>query len=304
MASIRTAGLTKDFGDLRAVNEIDLDLPEGGVAGFVGPNGAGKSTTIRMLLGLIQPTSGDGEVLGHPIADPPGYLHRVGALIEAPAFYPTLTGQENLRVFAALGGHERGRIAELLEVVGLRERGDDRYKNYSLGMKQRLGIALALLPDPDLLILDEPTNGLDPQGIVEIRSLLMQLGARGKTVFVSSHLLAEIQAACDSIVMIDHGGVVFSGSMTDLLARNSPTIRAAADNATDTARLIELVAAAGYPSTRVNGAIEIAAPARWTADLNRMAWQAGITLGELQATSADLERAFFAMTGDTKDGTN
>jgi ABC-2 type transport system ATP-binding protein len=189
-------------------------------------------------------------------------------------------------------------------VVGLRERGDDRYKNYSLGMKQRLGIALALLPDPDLLILDEPTNGLDPQGIVEIRSLLMQLGARGKTVFVSSHLLAEIQAACDSIVMIDHGGVVFSGSMADLLARNSPTIRAAADNATDTARLIELVAAAGYPSTRVNGAIEIAAPARWTADLNRMAWQAGITLGELQATSADLERAFFAMTGDTKDGTN
>ncbi|HEX2290538.1 MAG TPA: ATP-binding cassette domain-containing protein [Pseudonocardiaceae bacterium] len=222
MASIRTAGLTKDFGDLRAVSEIDLDLPEGGVAGFVGPNGAGKSTTIRMLLGLIQPTSGDGEVLGHPIADPPGYLHRVGALIEAPAFYPTLTGQENLRVFAALGGHDRGRIAELLEVVGLRERGDDRYKNYSLGMKQRLGIALALLPDPDLLILDEPTNGLDPQGIVEIRSLLMQLGARGKTVFVSSHLLAEIQAACDSIVIIDHGGVVFSGSMADLLARTRP----------------------------------------------------------------------------------
>ncbi|HEX2028024.1 MAG TPA: ATP-binding cassette domain-containing protein [Nitriliruptorales bacterium] len=304
MASIRTAGLTKDFGDLRAVNEIDLDLPEGGVAGFVGPNGAGKSTTIRMLLGLIQPTRGDGEVLGHPIADPSGYLHRVGALIEAPAFYPTLTGEANLQLFARLGGHDRGRIAELLEVVGLRERGDDRYKNYSLGMKQRLGIALALLPDPDLLILDEPTNGLDPQGIVEIRSLLMQLGAGGKTVFVSSHLLAEIQAACDSIVMIDHGGVVFSGSMVDLLARNSPTIRAAADNDTDTARLIELVAAAGYPSTRVNGAIEIVAPARWTADLNRLAWQAGITLGELQATSADLERAFFAMTGDTREGTN
>jgi ABC-type transport system involved in cytochrome c biogenesis ATPase subunit len=157
MASIRTAGLTKYFGDLRAVNEIDLDLPEGGVAGFVGPNGAGKSTTIRMLLGLIQSTSGDGEVLGHPIADPPGYLHRVGALIEAPAFYPTLTGQENLRVFAALGGHDRGRIAELLEVVGLRERGNDRYKNYSLGMKQRLGIALALLPDrPALCVRRDP----------------------------------------------------------------------------------------------------------------------------------------------------
>ena len=304
MASIRTVGLTKDFGDLRAVSEIGLDLPEGGVAGFVGPNAADKSTTIRMLLGLIRPSSGDGEVLGHPIADPSGYLHRVGALIEAPAFYPTLTGEANLQVFARLGGHDRGRIAELLDVVGLRERGDDRYKNYSLGMKQRLGIALALLPDPDLLILDEPTNGLDPQGIVEIRSLLMQLGARGKTVFVSSHLLAEIQAACDSIVMIDHGGVVFSGSMADLLARNSPTIRAAAQNVTDTARLIELVADAGYPAARVNGAIEIVAPANWTADLNRLAWQAGITLGELQATSADLEQAFFAMTGDTREGTS
>jgi ABC-2 type transport system ATP-binding protein len=131
-------------------------------------------------------------------------------------------------------------------VVGLGERGGDRYRNYSLGMKQRLGIALALLPDPDLLILDEPTNGWDPQGIVEIRSLLMQLGARGKTVFVSSHLLAEIEAACDSIVMIDHGGVVFSGSLADLLARNSPTIRAATADVSDTARLIELVAAAGY----------------------------------------------------------
>jgi ABC-2 type transport system ATP-binding protein len=304
MASIRTAGLTKDFGDLRAVNQIDLDLPEGGVAGFVGPNGAGKSTTIRMLLGLITPTSGRGEVLGHPIGRPAAYLHRVGALIEAPAFYPTLTGEANLQVFARLGGHDRDRIAEVLEIVGLRERGGDRYKHYSLGMKQRLGIALALLPDPDLLILDEPTNGLDPQGIVEIRSLLMRLGASGKTVFVSSHLLAEIQAACDSIVMIDHGGVVFAGPMTDLLARNSPTIRAAAHDAADTARLIELVAEAGYPAARVNGAIEIVAPAHWTAELNRLAWQAGITLGELQATSADLEQAFFAMTGDTRKGTS
>jgi ABC-2 type transport system ATP-binding protein len=153
--------LTREFGDLWAVNEIDLDLPEGGVAGFVGPNGAGKSTTIRMLLGLIRPSSDDGEVLGYPIGRPAG-LHRVGALIEAPAFYPTLTGETNLQVFATLGGHDRGRIAGLLEIVGLRERGGDRYKHYALGMKQRLGIALVLLPDPDLLILDEPTNGLGP----------------------------------------------------------------------------------------------------------------------------------------------
>jgi ABC-2 type transport system ATP-binding protein len=256
-----------------------------------------------MLLGLIKPTSGEAEVLGHSIANPSAYLHRVGGLIEAPAFYPSLTGEENLRVFAALGGFARGRIAEMLEVVGLGDRGGDKYKNYSLGMKQRLGIALALLPDPDLLVLDEPTNGLDPQGIVEIRSLLMELGASGKTVFVSSHLLAEIQAACDSIVMIDHGGVVFGGSMVDLLNRNSPTIRAAAENDIDTIRLIELATNAGYTSTRVNGAIEIDAPSVWAPDLNRLAWQAGITLKELQATSADLEQAFFAMTGNNKTGT-
>ena len=303
MTSIRTAGLTKDFGDLRAVDNINIDLPEGGVAGFVGPNGSGKSTTIRMLLGLIKPTSGEAEVLGHSISNPSAYLHRVGGLIEAPAFYPSLSGEENLRVFAALGGFARGRIAEMLEIVGLGDRGGDKYKNYSLGMKQRLGIALALLPDPDLLVLDEPTNGLDPQGIVEIRSLLMELGASGKTVFVSSHLLAEIQAACDSIVMIDHGGVVFGGTLVDLLNRNSPTIRAAAENETDTIRLIELATKAGYQSTRVNGAIEIDAPSVWAPDLNRLAWQAGITLKELQATSADLESAFFAMTGDKKTGT-
>jgi ABC-2 type transport system ATP-binding protein len=303
MTSIRTSGLTKDFGDLRAVDRIDMDLPRGGVTGFVGPNGAGKSTTIRMLLGLIKPTSGEGEVLGHSIKDPSAYLHRVGALIEAPAFYPTLTGEENLRVFASLGGYDQDRIADMLQTVGLSDRGTDKYKTYSLGMKQRLGIALALLPDPDLLVLDEPTNGLDPQGIVEIRNLLMELGASGKTVFVSSHLLAEIQAACDSIVMIDHGGVVFAGTMVDLLNRNSPTIRAAAENETDTIRLIELATSAGYQSTRVNGAIEIDAPSIWASDLNRLAWEAGITLRELQATSADLEHAFFAMTGNNKTGT-
>jgi ABC-2 type transport system ATP-binding protein len=303
MTSIRTTGLTKDFGDFRAVDDLNLDLPEGGVTGFVGPNGAGKSTTIRMLLGLIKPTSGGAEVLGHSIEDPSSYLHRVGALIEAPAFYPSLTGEENLRVFATLGGHRRSRIVDMLQIVGLGDRGRDKYKNYSLGMKQRLGIAVALLPDPDLLVLDEPTNGLDPQGIVEIRNLLMELGASGKTVFVSSHLLAEIQAACDSIVMIDHGGVVFSGTMVDLLDRNSPTIRAAAENESDTNVLIQLAKSAGYHTARVNGGVEISAPAHWAPELNRLAWQAGITLRELRATSADLEQAFFAMTGNDKTGT-
>ena len=302
MTSIRTQQLTKEFRGVRAVDGLDIDLPHGGVTGFVGPNGAGKSTTIRMLLGLIEPTSGEGEVLGHSIAQPSAYLHRVGALIEAPAFYPSLTGEENLRVLATLGGHAAGRISQTLQTVGLHDRAGDRYKNYSLGMKQRLGIAAALLPDPDLLILDEPTNGLDPTGIVEIRHLLMDLGAAGKTVFVSSHLLAEIQAACDSIVMIDHGGVVFSGSMIDLLAHSASTIRATAQNDADTPSLIQLAAQAGYQAVRVNGSIEIDAPVAWAADLNRLAWQSGITLRELQSTPPDLEHVFFAMTRGLKSG--
>ena len=302
VTSIHTSGLTKDFGGLRAVDNLNLDLPRGGVIGFVGPNGAGKSTTIRMLLGLIKPTSGEGEVLGRSIAQPSAYLHRVGALIEAPAFYPALSGAENLQVFATLGGYNRRRIAELLRVVGLSDRGGDRYKHYSLGMKQRLGIAAALLPDPELLVLDEPTNGLDPMGIVEIRRLLMELGGSGKTVFVSSHLLAEIQAACDSIVMIDHGGVVFSGSMVDLLAGSSSTIQAAAERDTDNAGLMQLASNAGYHALRVNGSIQIDAPADWAAELNRQAWHAGITLRELRSTSADLEKAFFTMTGSDKTG--
>jgi ABC-2 type transport system ATP-binding protein len=302
MTSIRTDRLTKVFGDLRAVDELTVELPQGGVIGFVGPNGAGKSTTIRLLLGLIEPTSGEGAVLGHSIRNPGTYLSRVGALIESPAFYPSLTGEENLRALAALGGHPRARIREVLRVVGLSERSGDRYTQYSLGMKQRLGLAAALLPDPDLLVLDEPANGLDPEGIVEIRNLLMKLGAEGKTVFVSSHLLAEIQAACDWIVMVNQGRLVFSGTLEGLLREGSSTIRATAENPFDNTELVRLATNAGYHTTTVNGGIEVEAPAEWTAELNRLAWQAGITLRELRATSADLERAFFAMTGDNAKG--
>ncbi len=302
MTSIRTNGLTKDFGEQRAVDNVSIELPRGQVIGFVGPNGSGKSTTIRMLLGLIEPSAGDAEVLGHSIHDPAAYLSRVGALIEGPAFHPSLTGEENLRLLATLGGYSRDRIPEVIETVGLTGREGDRFRQYSLGMKQRLGIAAALLPDPDLLILDEPTNGLDPEGIVEIRRLLMSLGAGGKTVFVSSHLLSEIQAACDWIVMINDGGMVFSGPLNDLLDLASPRISAAAEEKGHNSGLMQLAADAGYHAVAVNGGIEIEAPAEWTAELNRLAWQAGITLRELRATSADLEQAFFAMTGANQKG--
>jgi ABC-2 type transport system ATP-binding protein len=160
--AIRTSGLTKRYGSRAVVDGIDLELPRGIISGFVGPNGAGKTTTLRMLLGLIRPSAGSGEVLGAPITTPAAYLARVGALIESPAFYPTVSGRRNLEILAALGRHDRRRADALLDQVGLAGRGGDAFKSYSLGMKQRLGIAAALLPDPELLVLDEPTNGLDP----------------------------------------------------------------------------------------------------------------------------------------------
>jgi len=162
--AISARGLTKRYGSRRAVDALDLEIPAGAVAGFVGPNGSGKTTTMAMLLGLVQPTQGTGSVLGYALDEPASYLRRVGALIESPAFYPGLTGAENLRVLAAVGGHDERDITGLLEIVGLAGRGGDRFRGYSLGMKQRLGIAAALLGDPDLLILDEPINGLDPAG--------------------------------------------------------------------------------------------------------------------------------------------
>ncbi|MEY2516012.1 MAG: type transport system ATP-binding protein, partial [bacterium] len=182
--TISLHGLSKSYGSHVAVDGLTVEVPAGVVAGFVGPNGAGKTTTMAMLLGLVRPTAGSGTVLGHPFDDPASYLHRVGALIEGPAFYPGLTGAQNLAVVATVAGHDPGRIGELLELVGLGDRGDDRFRAYSMGMKQRLGIAAALLGDPDLLILDEPINGLDPAGVAEIRALIGRLADGRRTVFV------------------------------------------------------------------------------------------------------------------------
>mgnify|MGYP000482258603 FL=1 len=191
--AISVKNLSKKYGDTYALNDATFEVPLGTICGFVGPNGAGKTTTIRMLLGLISPTDGSGSVLGAPINQPEKYLHNVGAMIEGPAFYPALSGIENLKVLATAGNFPHQRIDELISLVGLEGRGGSKYKTYSLGMKQRLGIAAALLPNPKVLILDEPTNGLDPEGIQEIRDLLKKLASQGTTVFVSSHLLSEIE---------------------------------------------------------------------------------------------------------------
>jgi ABC-2 type transport system ATP-binding protein len=218
-AVVAVEDLTKRYGSQVAVDGLSLEIPRGVVAGFIGPNGAGKTTTMAMLLGLVRPTSGTGTVLEHPLDQPSTYLDRVGALVEGPAFWPGLTGVENLRVVAELGGHDPGQIPRLLDLVRLSGRGRDRFGEYSLGMKQRLGIAAALIGEPELLVLDEPTNGLDPAGINQMRDLIAEISHDDRTVVVSSHLLSEVEQVCDRVAIIDRGLVVAAGS-PDQLARS------------------------------------------------------------------------------------
>ena len=215
---VAVEGLTKRYGSQVAVDGLSLQIPRGVVAGFIGPNGAGKTTTMAMLLGLVRPTSGTGNVLEYPLSQPSAYLDRVGALVEGPAFWPGLTGIENLRVVAELGGHDPGQIPALLDLVRLSGRGRDRFGQYSLGMKLRLGIAAALIGEPELLVLDEPTNGLDPAGINEMRDLIAEISHDDRTVLVSSHLLSEVEQVCDWLIVIDHGAMRYQGPSDGFLA--------------------------------------------------------------------------------------
>jgi ABC-2 type transport system ATP-binding protein len=298
--AIATHGLTKRYGSRAAVDRLTIQVPTGVVAGFVGLNGAGKTTTIRMLLGLITPNAGTAEVLGQPISRPAAYLHQVGAMIEGPAFYPTLSARHNLEVLATLGGHPRAKIGQLLEQVGLADRSEDHYHSYSLGMKQRLGIAAALLPDPGLLVLDEPANGLDPAGILEIRSLLRGLADQGTTVFISSHLLAEIEQISDWLVMIDHGRLLYDGPIGQILERQQPELIVATDHPDELETVARLAAQAGHPSTTNGHRLHIQAPASYAATLNRQAMEHDVTLVELRHEQPSLEETFLSMTTQTE----
>ncbi len=303
MGVIVTEGLTRRFGSLTAVQRLSIDLPAGGVIGLVGPNGAGKSTLIRMLLGLIPPTGGSATVLGQSIGSPARYASAVGALVEAPAFVPALSARANLMSLAALRGLGRERVDDVLATVGLSGRDREPVRNFSLGMKQRLGIAAALLPDPELLILDEPTNGLDPAGIVEIRELLVGLGKAGRTVVVSSHLLSEIEVACDYLVMIRHGSLVFAGPMAEVLARTRERIDVRAEHDRDTARLRQVLSDAGWTVAGHSQVLQVAAGATRAADINRAVTASGLTLSRLVVVQDSLEDIFLAMTtGSSQDG--
>lgn len=216
--AIETFSISKHFGAHRAVQNISLAIPAGSVFGFLGPNGAGKTTMIRMLLGLIRPSSGGGRILGHDIAtERAAILPHVGAIVESPAFYPFMSGRDNLRVLAqTAGNHDRQRIAAVLNQVDLTPRANDKVRTYSLGMKQRLAIAAALLNQPRIIFLDEPTNGLDPAGTVEIRELIRRLGQQGQTIFLSSHLLHEVEQVCTDVAIINKGVMVAQGRVADL----------------------------------------------------------------------------------------
>ncbi len=302
MTVLSTTDLTRRFGDLTAVDRLTVDLPKGGVIGLVGPNGSGKSTLIRMLLGLIRPSQGSGSVLDRPIDQPAAFAGRVGALIENPAFIPGLSARANLRSLAQLRRLPTARVDDVLAVVGLTGRDREPVRRYSLGMKQRLGIAAALLPDPELLLLDEPTNGLDPAGIVEIRRLLRDLTEDGRTVVVSSHLLSEIQAICDHVVVIRFGELLFAGPMADLLTRTDEYIEVAVEDETDTARLVDVLTAAGWRVSRdatAPGACRIQAPVTQAAAVNRSATAAGLTLASLIPRQESLEDIFLRLTGGT-----
>src|SRR5205807_1188021 len=223
---VETHSLTKRYGSgVLAVDSVDMSVRRGEVYGFLGPNGAGKTTTLRMLLGLIKPTAGTATVAGHAPGDPAG-LARIGSLIESPGFYPYLSGRENLRVVADLASVSQKRVDEVLDIVELSSRAGRKFGTYSTGMKQRLGVAAALLKDPDLLILDEPTNGLDPQGMAEMRKLIKDISHSDRTVLISSHLLGEVEQICDRVGVISNGRLVTQSTVQELVGEKGVLVKA------------------------------------------------------------------------------
>jgi ABC-2 type transport system ATP-binding protein len=292
--AIETHGLSKHFGKRTAVDDLTIGIPAGTIAGFVGPNGAGKTTTLRLLLGLVRPNAGSAVILGHPLTSPARYLPRVGALVEAPAFYPSLSGRTNLEVLARLGGYPTSRVSELLEVVELSDRARDWVGTYSLGMKQRLGVSIALLPDPDLLILDEPANGLDPLGIIGIRDLLRRLRDQGKTILLSSHLLGELEQVTDWLIMLHQGKALCCGPARDLLAQRVEVV-VEAEDAVQLDLVARIVSGVGYTVTREDHALRIVCPASFADELNRQAREAGATDLTIRVKEASLEQVFLAL---------
>jgi ABC-type multidrug transport system ATPase subunit len=290
---IDTRALSKRYGEtIVAVDSLDLRVRRGEVYGFLGPNGAGKTTTLRMLLALVRPTSGSATVLGEPPGTAAG-LARIGAMVEAPAFYPYLSGRDNLRVLARYAGVPEDRVAAVLEHVDLVDRADDRAATYSMGMKQRLGLAAALLKDPELLILDEPTNGLDPAGVAEMREFIRSLAQGGRTVLLSSHLMGEVEQVSDRVGIIRDGALVAEGTVDELRGRAGLRLRA--EPLPEAIELVGRLPGVAAIST-VDGVIDLAAHSTDAAAINRALVEAGIAVSELYPLRASLEDVFLELT--------
>jgi ABC-2 type transport system ATP-binding protein len=298
--AVVTRGLVKRYGRRTALAGLDISVPRGVVYGFLGPNGAGKTTTMRLLTGLMRPDAGTIELLGQPyVRSDRRRLFDVGALIEAPTFYPHLSARDNLLVLAATGRPvTRARVEELLDRVGLQDRARDRVSSYSMGMRQRLGIAAALLNDPALLLLDEPANGLDPAGIVSLRDTLRSLASAGKTVFVSSHILPEVQQLAEIVGIVVAGKLVREGPLADLLAGQAVLhVKVRPDEATRAATLLSALAGPERVSIDYPAIAWLTArlPAERAAEVNRVLAEAGIFASGLESGS-DLESVFLELT--------
>jgi ABC-2 type transport system ATP-binding protein len=289
---IDVRGLSKRYGDVLAVDDLSFRAEPGTITGFLGPNGAGKSTTLRSALGLVHPDAGGVTVLGVPYQRLDKPLHRVGAVLEASEVHPGRSGRNHLRILATAAGIPRSRVDEVLGLVELSAAAKRRVKGYSLGMRQRLGLASALLGDPEVLVLDEPANGLDPAGIRWLRDLLRSLAAEGRTVLLSSHVLAEVSQTVDRVVIIHRGKLVRQGSIAEVLAGAEGATRV---RSPDAKRLAELLAARGKTVTDLgDGALAVDAPPEQVGEL---AAANAVVLHELTVEQATLEEVFFELTG-------
>ena len=298
---IRTDGLTKRYGEILAVDNLSLKVSRGRIFGLLGPNGSGKTTTMGMLLGLVKPTAGSFRLFG---SDTPHResLRRLGAIVETPAFYPYLSGRDNLAYFQGIAGKsDAAELDDLLEKVGLADRANSRYRTYSLGMKQRLGLAYSLLGDPELLFLDEPTNGMDPAGMAEVRDLIPSLGTGGRTVLLSSHLLHEVEQICDSVAILSKGKLIAQGDVDDLVrSQGDERIRL---RTTDNAKAVEVLMALEWVTSVDidSGSLLVSAASERSPEISTALGRSEIFVTEMGAEESSLEQYFLDVTEEERE---